>query len=163
MTTIRPTPTVSVVLPVFNAEDFLCTALDSILEQDQADFELIAINDGSTDRSRALLEERQRHDPRVRLVSRANRGLVASLNEGIALARGRYIARMDADDIALPQRLRLQAAYLDQHPSCVCVGSDVELMDDAGRKLVVLQQLQQDVDIQAQALRGHTTICHPRP
>ncbi|NIC41033.1 glycosyltransferase [Aquabacterium sp. A08] len=162
MIDFRPsTPTVSVVLPVYNGGLYLPLALDSILAQRYTDFELLVIDDGSTDQSLAVLQAYAAQDPRVRVVSRANQGLVATLNEAIGLAQGRYIARMDADDIALPDRLGLQVAYLDSNPQCVCVGSAVELMDELGRKLVVWPQYPDNETIQREALKGHTTICHP--
>ncbi len=100
-------PAVSVILPAFNAEKYLGEALDSILSQTFADFELIAVNDGSTDRTLEIL--RGNSDYRIRIVSNdKNLGLAKSLNEGISKARGRYIARQDADDISLPERLNTQ-------------------------------------------------------
>lgn len=96
-----PHPLVSVVLPVFNAEKYISEAVASILAQSFTNFELIVINDGSTDNTLNILKSYQ-VDSRVILISRENRGLVESLNEGIDLASGEWVARMDADDIALP-------------------------------------------------------------
>src|SRR5690242_20082708 len=97
-------PTVSVIMAVFNAENFLDAAVRSILEQSLADFEFIIIDDGSTDRSNQILQDYARKDNRVRLISRPNKGLTASLNEALKLARGEFIARMDADDVATTDR-----------------------------------------------------------
>jgi hypothetical protein len=77
------------------------------------------------------------------------------------MARGTYIARMDADDLSLSSRLAVQIEYLESHPDCVCVGSNIELIDDRGRKLTVWHQLTSDSEIQREAMKGHGTICHP--
>jgi hypothetical protein len=121
-------PVVTVVLPVFNAEPYLDEALASILGQSLADFELIAINDGSTDGSGRILTEHAARDARIHVVSLENRGLSRSLNEGLKAARANYVAIMNADDVALPDRLSKQAAFLDAHPSVAAVGGQVRLM-----------------------------------
>jgi hypothetical protein len=121
-------PRVSVVLPVFNAEAFLGEAVESVLAQSLEDFELIAIDDGSTDASRGILESFAARNGRVRLFARENRGLAATLNEGIQRAAAAYVAIMNADDISLPERLATQAAFLDAHPAVAAVGSQTRLM-----------------------------------
>jgi glycosyltransferase involved in cell wall biosynthesis len=118
-------PQVSVVLPVYNGAADLAPAIDSILQQSFVDFELIAIDDGSTDGSAAILDGLR--DPRVRIVHQENRGLAAALNRGIALARGEYIARQDQDDLALPPRLARQVAFLKADPACALVGTRAEI------------------------------------
>ena len=123
-----PLPRVSVVLPVFNAEPYVGEALESILVQSLTDFELIAIDDGSTDASRSILEGFAARDGRVRVVSRENRGLATTLNEGISLATAPYVGIMNADDIAVPERLEKQATFLDAHPHVAVVGSQVRFV-----------------------------------
>lgn len=113
-------PLVSVVLPVFNAADYVAHAIDSILGQTLRDLELILIDDGSTDNSSEIMRGYASSDDRVHLVCRENRGLVATLNEGIALARGLWIARMDADDISLPQRLEKQLEWAERERADIC-------------------------------------------
>jgi glycosyltransferase involved in cell wall biosynthesis len=103
-------PVVSVVLPVYNGARTVGRAIDSILGQGLADLEVLVVNDGSTDSTADVLAARG--DPRMRILTQENLGLVAALNRGIAAARGRYVARMDADDEALPQRLERQVAFL---------------------------------------------------
>src|SRR5207253_385711 len=93
-------PTVSVLLPVYNGARYLRPAVESILAQTFADFELIAVDDGSTDRSLAMLQEYARRDPRVHVITRPNTGIAGALNDGLAAARGEFLARMDADDIS---------------------------------------------------------------
>lgn len=114
-------PRVSVILPVYNGEEFLHDSVESILNQSFDDLELIVINDGSSDGTATILDAIQ--DPRLRVVHQANQGLALSLNKGIALARGEYIARQDADDVSLPDRLAKQVAYLDTHPEYALLGT----------------------------------------
>lgn len=117
-------PAISVVMPAYNVAAFVDAAVDSILGQSFGDFELIAIDDGSTDGTRERLRERARLDRRVRLIEHArNRGLVESLNEGLAVARGPFIARMDSDDISAPRRFELQMQALQKRPSVVVLGA----------------------------------------
>ena len=125
-------PTVSVVMTVYNTRQYVAEAVESVLAQTFGDFELIVIDDGSTDGSTAILRGLAGRDPRIRLVSRPNTGIVAAANEGIGLARGRYLARMDSDDVCLPRRFETQVRYLDEHPECVLVGSRVTVVDPYG-------------------------------
>jgi glycosyltransferase involved in cell wall biosynthesis len=128
-------PRISVVLPVYNAARYLRPAVDSILAQTERDFEVIAVDDGSTDASRSILEEYADRDPRVRLLSRPNTGIVGALNDGLALARGEFIARMDADDIALPERFARQLAWFAGRPGRVAVGSAFIYIDARAARL----------------------------
>ncbi|MEJ5210015.1 MAG: glycosyltransferase [Burkholderiales bacterium] len=116
-------PLLSVVMPVFNAEAYVAEAVESILGQSVRNFEFIIIDDGSTDNSLSILKRYAAQDTRIRLISHENRGLVETLNEGIALARGEWIARMDADDVAMPDRFRLQLAALEREKADFCGGA----------------------------------------
>jgi len=122
-------PLVSVLLPVYNAEPYVAAALGSILRQDYPRLEVIAIDDGSTDNSLEILERYRRNDQRVTIVSRENRGLVATLNEGLKMAQGELVARMDADDFAYPWRLSSQVALFDQRPELGFCGSGVDTLN----------------------------------
>ena len=107
-------PLISVVLPAYNGEKYLAEAIDSILAQTFGDFELIIIDDGSTDDTPKILSDYAQRDQRIRMVVRENKGLVTTLNDLIDMARGLWIARMDQDDIALPHRFECQLAWLDK-------------------------------------------------
>jgi glycosyltransferase involved in cell wall biosynthesis len=127
------TPQISVVMPVYNGERFLEEAVESILNQTFRDFELIAINDGSTDRSGEMLDEYERRDTRVRILRQpSNQGLVAALNWGCQEAQGQYIVRMDADDISLPERLQKQVDFMNMNPEVGIAGTWIEYIDEHG-------------------------------
>jgi len=116
-------PKISVLLPVYNAENFIAESIQSILDQTEPDFELLVIDDCSTDRSLEIIESFQ--DFRIILrKKKSNSGYTESLNWGIDQARGKYIARMDADDISLPQRFEKQVCFLEQHQEIAICGTD---------------------------------------
>lgn len=122
----------SVVLAVHNGERHLEASVRSILTQTLRDFELIVVDDGSTDGTPEVVSALRREDARIVTVRQENHGLAASLNRGIELARGAYIARQDADDVSLPDRFERQAAFLDAHPSIAAVGSSADVIDRDG-------------------------------
>ena len=130
MSALPATPRVSVVLPVYNAEPFVAAAVQSVLSQTLEDFELIVLNDGSTDSSLAEIERVAGADHRVRIMTRANRGLIATLNEGVALARGPWVARMDADDLSAADRFAIQLRHLETSGADIC-GSAVTYFGDS--------------------------------
>ncbi|MFN3314947.1 MAG: glycosyltransferase family 2 protein, partial [Hyphomonas sp.] len=119
---------ISVVLPAYNAGPYIDAAIGSILSQTYPHFELIVIDDGSTDDTLARIEAFAARDSRIRVVSRENRGLIATLNEGIGLAKGDLIARMDADDIAYPERFRRQVAAFEADPGLCLCGTAVDIL-----------------------------------
>jgi glycosyltransferase involved in cell wall biosynthesis len=123
---------ISVLMPVYNAERYVGEAVESILKQTFTNFEFIIINDGSTDRSLQILQHYAQQDNRIRLFSRENRGLVKTLNEGLALAQTPLLARMDADDVAYPERFSIQKEFLDRNPDHLLLGSRVLIIDDEG-------------------------------
>jgi len=135
--------------------------MESILGQTLTSFELIVIDDGSTDRTAAIVEKFASGDDRVRLLRRAHEGLSPSLNAGIAAARGEYVARMDADDISTPDRLRKQVAYLDAHPACVALGTWIEVIDEAGQHIGLKTFVTTHDDIIAALLQGVSPMAHP--
>lgn len=121
---------VSVLLPAYNAAATLAAALDSLLAQTIEDFEVVAVDDGSTDATADILAAYAQGDRRVRVLSRPHEGLVPALNAGLGACRGVYVARMDADDRSLPQRLARQAAHLDAHPEVGLVACRVRYGGD---------------------------------
>lgn len=123
-------PKVSVILPVYNGERFVRESIESVLGQTFTDFELIIINDGSTDGTGEILNSFT--DSRIVLIERENRGLIDTLNEGLSFAHGEYVARIDADDVMLPERLAKQVAYLDEHPKVTVLGGWAEIINETG-------------------------------
>jgi glycosyltransferase involved in cell wall biosynthesis len=119
------TPQVSVLLPCRNAASTLDEALASLADQTFRDFEIIAVDDGSTDETPALLDEWRKRDARVRVICTPPGGIVAALDTAAAHVRGEWLARMDADDIAMPKRLERQMAFLDAYPDLVACGTRV--------------------------------------
>jgi len=125
------TPKITVTMPVYNGEKYLREAIDSILNQTYDDFELLIINDGSTDGSFEIMKSY--NDPRIRILqNETNLGLVVTRNRGISNARGEYIAILDCDDIAYPNRLAEQVTFMDTHPEFSMIGSGVEIIDKSG-------------------------------
>ncbi len=125
-------PTVSVVMAACNAAKTIAEAIDSILRQTWQDLELIVINDGSTDATESVINSF--HDRRIRLISNErNAGLAISLQRGTGAAMGRFIARMDADDLSHPQRLEKQLAFLDGQPRVGFAGTSIDLIDEQSR------------------------------
>jgi glycosyltransferase involved in cell wall biosynthesis len=150
-------PTISVAMPVYNGERYLCEAIDSILNQTFSDFELIIIDDGSTDNSLQVLQAYQKLDPRIHLIARENRNLATTLNDIIDLANGKWIARMDQDDIALPQRFERQLDWLEQTGADIC-GSWVKLFGTRDQR--ILKHPQRDDAIKMEMLFS-TPFAHP--
>lgn len=143
------TPVISVILPVYNCEKYLAVAIESILSQTYTNFELIIINDGSTDDSQKILDSYKTRDSRIRVISRANKGLANTLNQSIDLARGKWIARMDQDDISFPNRLERQVKILEETNADVC-GSWVKFFGKGRSK--VWKGLQSDQEIKKDML-----------
>jgi glycosyltransferase involved in cell wall biosynthesis len=132
------------------------------LAQTYTDFELLLLNDGSTDGTLQKLEAFAARDARCKIVSGPNVGIVATLNKGLQLAKGGLVFRMDADDICLPTRFQQQVDYMDQHPECVILGTAVYLIDDTGRRIMEMKTPLVHTDIDAANLAGSGAhICHP--
>jgi glycosyltransferase involved in cell wall biosynthesis len=120
-------PKISVLMPVYNGETYLKEAINSILSQTYTDFEFLIINDGSTDKSLEIIESY--NDQRIRLINNdGNIGLIKTLNKGLDMAKGEYIARMDADDISLPERFEKQVKYMDENPDIAICGTSVKII-----------------------------------
>ena len=154
-------PRVSVILCAYNAERFLASAVRSILVQTFTDFELIAIDDGSKDATAKILDDFAAGDPRVRVIHQTNTGQVQAAMNGIAASSGPLIARMDADDIAKPDRFAKQVAFFDAHPEVVLLGGAYEMIDERGRLLTTIPQPADDASLQNICLTGRCPICQP--
>ena len=140
-------PLITVVLPVYNGEKYLSEAIDSILTQTFADFELITINDGSTDDSLQILRKYEQRDSRIRVIARENRGLATTLNDSVDIARGEWVARMDQDDIALPHRFERQLAWLKEIGADIS-GSWVRRFGSPDKRVVRLRQTDEAIKME---------------
>lgn len=147
-------PCISIVMPVYNASTYLREALESVLQQTFSDFELIVVDDGSTDNSRDILQTYC--DPRMRLISNTH-DFISSLNKGVHASTGRYIARMDADDMMTPERLEIQFGYMEDHPDIDICGSYAESF---GEMIRVIQRPLEHVDIVSMMIRMNPMM-HP--
>jgi glycosyltransferase involved in cell wall biosynthesis len=129
-------PVVSVLMSVFNGEKYIDHSIRSILNQTYSSLELIIVNDGSFDQSMNILMDVFKQDERIRIIRQENLGLTRSLNRAAKLARGKYIARQDADDISYPGRLSRQVEFLEEHPDYFLTGSAYHMKDDRQEGLV---------------------------
>ncbi len=156
-------PVVSVLMSVYNGETHLAEAIESILGQTFWNFEFIIINDGSTDATRSILNRYERNEKRISVYHQENRGLIASLNRGLGLAKGKYVARMDADDISLQDRLAVQVEFMETHNLCCAIASKVVLIDDSNHEIGYWAEEAKTTtwdDIRRQLLRSNC-IAHP--
>jgi glycosyltransferase involved in cell wall biosynthesis len=129
---LKTTPKITVLLPVYNCELYVQTAVESILHQTYADFELLIIDDASTDATVSIIKKLD--DSRIQLIEKpVNSGYTRSLNHGLQLAKGQYIARMDGDDISFPERFAQQIAYLDAHPEVMVCGTTYKIVGNDKR------------------------------
>ena len=150
-------PLVSILMAVYNGEKYLREAIESMLNQTYTNFEFLIINDGSTDKTEEIILSYK--DERIRYVkNEQNLKLIASLNKGLDLAIGKYIARMDADDISLPERLEKQVEYLEKNPQIGVLGSWVEIIGK--EEPMIIQHKTNFNDIRVELL-FHNYLCHP--
>jgi glycosyltransferase involved in cell wall biosynthesis len=150
-------PRVTVLMPVYNGDEFLGEAIESVLSQDFTDFEFLIIDDGSSDRSVSIA--RSYGDGRIIVKAhRENRGIVERLNQGLASARGEYIARMDSDDISHPSRIGMQVRFMDAHPGIAVCGTYYRMQGEHRRRTV---RLPCDPQVIRAVLLFRTPLAHP--
>jgi glycosyltransferase involved in cell wall biosynthesis len=155
-------PAISIVLPAYNCSWYLAQTIDSLLAQTCANFELLIINDGSSDDTEEIIQSYA--DPRIQYIkNETNKGLIYTLNRGIGLAQGSYIARMDADDIALPQRLELQKKWLDEHPDTAIVSCTIRFIDEHNNDLGIWKEDQQTTSFSSlkKMMPWQNCLAHP--
>lgn len=154
-------PIISVVVPIYNTESYLKLAIDSILNQSVVDIEVILIDDCSSDQSLQICEDYARVDSRVRVLKRAkNGGIVSALNDGLSAVRGEYIARMDADDISMPERFSEQLDYLRRNPEVGLCGTSIEIIDP-NNKVIAIRLAETDPRLVRSLLKYFSPIAHP--
>ncbi|MEW6584973.1 MAG: glycosyltransferase [Nitrospirota bacterium] len=154
-------PEVSVIFPAYNAEKYLLEAVTSILSQTFHDFELIIVDDGSTDNTKNIIEKFAGEDSRIKpLFNERNLGVVESLNRAIDASKGKYIARMDHDDIALPDRLEIQVRFLEEHSDISLVACNVILIDEKGHTIGIRRLAEKPEEIAERLVLGNQLV-HP--
>ncbi|WP_260491927.1 glycosyltransferase family 2 protein [Pseudoalteromonas maricaloris] len=126
---------IDIILPVYNGEDYISESIESILNQTFSHFNLIVINDGSTDNTKLILERLKSADDRIQVINKDNEGLIATLNLGISLSRAKYLVRMDHDDILAPNKLEMQINYMKRHENIDVLGCNAVLIDSVGEKV----------------------------
>jgi glycosyltransferase involved in cell wall biosynthesis len=162
MTDCPPAPLVSVLMSVHNGRRYLAEAVDSILAQTMQDFEFIIIDDGSSDGSTDVLKSYAARDPRIRLSIQENCDLTKALNVGLKLSRGELVARMDADDVARPERFATQVGAFLSNPDLVILGAKVELISSDGIQLGARGTTRSHSNIRKRLLIGDgRAIVHP--
>lgn len=151
---------VSVILPIYNAEKYLEDAISSIVNQTYKNIELICIDDGSTDSSLDIIKAFSNMDKRIKIITRENKGLIYSLNEGIRVSLGKFIARMDADDISDVSRIEKQVLFLNDNPSVNILGTFCYRVDECNAVIGKNKKPVTDCEIKA-GLLFHNQIIHP--
>lgn len=155
-------PVISVLMSVYNDIPYLDDAVKSILNQTFQDFEFIIVNDGSTDESLELLKKYAQLDDRIRLFDESNKGLTKELQFALEYVRGKYIARMDGDDIALPERFSHQIRYMNTNPEIICSGTNVIFIDEDSDPIGYSNQETNHKNIEQQLFSGRGgAIYHP--
>jgi len=151
-------PTVSVIMTTYNASKYVGEAIESILHQSFRDWELIIVDDGSTDSTRNIVGAYQ--DPRIRFEPRPHKGRAKALNEAVSLARGRYVANMDADDVALPYRLELEVDFLRKNKDYGLVGTAKPILfNGPGKVTKMLSRPESDSELR-RALKTYNPFFH---
>lgn len=159
MDTIKPVPKISVVMPVWNGEQYLREAVDSILGQTFRDFEFLILDDGSTDSTPAILKDFSSKDPRVRVIPLDHQGIVVALNRGVQESRAAWIARMDCDDIAHPQRLEKQWTALLRHPDAVLCHTNIQTFGNP--RIGIAQHFPRTKQMLLIRMCIHCAVTHP--
>jgi glycosyltransferase involved in cell wall biosynthesis len=157
-----PSPLVSVILPVYNCASYIQAAVTSVLFQSFSDFEFIIIDDGSTDQTPEILHLLASSDTRIRIITIPNGGHTKALLTGLAVSRGKYIARMDADDLSRPTRFEMQVCFLNENPRCGVVGSAIKIIDPDGDTISHRRYPLTHAEIDSAHLeRGACSLAHP--
>lgn len=151
-------PVISVLMPLFNAEDFVGQALESVLAQSFGDFECLVMDDGSNDGSAAIVKRLSNTDSRIKYYFQRNKGIAAALNSLLIRAEGRYIVRLDCDDLCRPSRFETQLKYFKNDDDLSILGSKVEVF---GGQNVIWHYRQTNLQTRAIQLIGNTCLCHP--
>lgn len=156
------TPLVSVVMPAYNSEKYISEAIESVLNQTFKDFEFIIVNDGSTDNTFNIIKEYARKDKRIKVINnKKNCGISKTRNNGIKLARGKYIATHDSDDISLPTRFQEQLSFMEQHPEVGVVGAYIQIFDSDSGKIIGIRKYSNEDKVLRKNIFFYSPIAQP--
>lgn len=150
---------ISVIMPSYNAEQYVAQAIESVLAQSFVNFELIIVDDGSTDDSLSILRNYASQDPRIHVLSRANTGISGALNDALAVTRGEYLCRLDADDWYPPDRLEWQSDWLRGHPEYEAVTGSFAATDPTGKIRAPVNCGPRAADITSELREVFTHLC----
>ena len=146
---------VTVLMPVYNGEKYLREAIDSILSQTFTDFDFLIVDDGSIDQSLEIAKSYT--DVRIKIIENVqNLGIITTLNKGLKIAKGKYIARMDSDDVCFPARLEKQVDFLDKHPEISIIGSNVQVIDSSSKRIKTMS-----FPTESELIKWHLFFCSP--
>ncbi|MFZ5950943.1 MAG: glycosyltransferase [Candidatus Rifleibacteriota bacterium] len=152
-------PYISIVIPVYNADRFLNDCLNSIKSQTFQDYEVILVNDGSSDKSKQIILDFTKEDKRFRIIDLPqNRGIVNALNRGIEVAGGKFIARMDADDICFPERFARQVDFMEKNPDVVVLGTGLSYINENGEEIKIHRFADLTISLLFQTPLFHPTV-----
>jgi glycosyltransferase involved in cell wall biosynthesis len=155
-------PLLSVIIPAYNVAPYIRDAIASVQAQTFRDFEIVVVNDGSQDATLSILQGIAATEPRLRIISRPNTGIVGAMNDAIAVSIAPYFARMDGDDLCAPNRFQRQLDFLRSHPEVLLVGSDVEFIDSTGARLKTYRPPRDAAGIHQALLNGNSgALIHP--
>ena len=156
----KESPKISVVIPIYNIGRFIEESLDSVLNQSFNDFEVILIENGSTDDTLKIAKKYQKKDNRIIIKTLPKPNVQKALNEGLKVAKGKYIARMDADDICLHDRFKIQFNYLEKNPKIFLVGSSAIIIDEKEKKIGIFRKYDNPKKLKKKFLKSNPII-HP--
>jgi glycosyltransferase involved in cell wall biosynthesis len=162
MNTSNEVPALSVYMPAYNVAPFVRQAVRSILDQTCKNLELLVVDDGSSDGTLQILDQLAAEDSRMRVIRQEHKGVSAAANLAIQQARAEFVARIDADDVALPDRMEKQLSFMQAHPECVALGSAMMLIDESGMPLYPMPQIKFGHEqIEQSLLHGGWAIAQP--
>jgi glycosyltransferase involved in cell wall biosynthesis len=146
-------PRISVIMPVYNVQEYLAQTIESVLNQSYTDFELICIDDCSTDQSLSILKSYKKKDDRIIIITNEqNLGAAATRNRALDIAIGEFVALQDSDDYSHPDRFRIQLNYMDTHPDIIALGSGMIVVDEKNKVRKYIQNFQEDILIRCHVL-----------
>lgn len=162
MKTAKKQPLVSVVMPAYNSEKYIAEAIESILNQTYKNFEFIIVNDGSTDNTLKIIKKYAKKDKRIKVINnKENLKICKSLNRGITSSKGKYIARVDSDDISLPERFEEQVDFLEKNKEAGVVGADMQIFNGLTKENISIRKYEKTDEKLRKTIFFYSPFAHP--